>query len=142
MKSDQDQITGFEILSEQQCRELLASRDLGRIAFPVGDEIEIFPVNYATDGTIVVFRTGTGTKLTGSTASRVAFEVDDWDAAKKVGWSVVLKGVAEEVTSGTDPFSTALRTRNVVPLVPGENDYWIAVYPATISGRRFRSVEA
>jgi uncharacterized protein len=142
MKSDQDQIAGFEILSEQQCRELLASRDLGRIAFPVGDEIEIFPVNYATDGTIVVFRTGTGTKLTGSTASRVAFEVDDWDAAKKVGWSVVLKGVAEEVTSGTDPFSTALRTRNVVPLVPGEHDYWIAVYPATISGRRFRSVEA
>jgi uncharacterized protein len=140
MKSDQDQVAGvLEILSEHQCRELLASRDLGRIAFPVGDETEIFPVNYATDGTIVVFRTGTGTKLTRSTASRVAFEVDEWDAANKVGWSVVLKGVAQEVTRGTDPFSTALRTRNVVPLVPGEHDYWIAIYPATISGRRFRS---
>jgi len=141
LKSDHDHMAGaLEILSEEECRELLASRDLGRIAFPVGDETEIFPVNYATDGTIVIFRTGPGTKLTQSTASRVAFEVDEWDAAKKLGWSVVLKGVAQEVTRGTDPFSTVLRTRNVSPLVPGEHDYWIAIYPATITGRRFRTV--
>lgn len=129
---------GLEILSEEQCRELLASRDLGRIAFAHAENIEIFPVNYSTDGTIVVFRTGAGTKLAHSTVPRVAFEVDDWDVAKKIGWSVVLKGVAQEVTSGTDPFSTILRTRDVVPLVPGEHDYWIAIYPAEISGRRFR----
>src|SRR5665213_1306148 len=85
---------GLEILSEQTCRELLASRDLGRIAFPMGEDTEIFPVNYSTDGTIVVFRTGAGTKLTQSTVARVAFEVDEWNAANKVGWSVVLKGVA------------------------------------------------
>lgn len=132
---------GLEILSEHQCRELLASRDLGRIAFPLGDDTEIFPVNYSTDGTIVVFRTGAGTKLAQSPVSRVAFEVDEWDATKQVGWSVVLKGVAQEVTSGTDPFSTALRTRKVVPLAPGEHDYWIAIYPAKISGRRFQGVQ-
>ena len=129
---------GMEILSERECRELLASRDLGRIAFPLGGETEIFPVNYATDGIIIVFRTGTGTKLTRSTVSRVTFEVDEWDPAERVGWSVVLKGVAEEVTTGIDPFAAALRSRQVAPLAPGEHDYWIAVYPATISGRRFR----
>lgn len=138
MKTDQNQTDGgLEILSEHQCSELLASRDLGRIAFPFREDTEIFPVNYSTDGTIVVFRTGTGTKLDQSTATRVAFEVDEWDAAKKVGWSVVLKGVAQEVTRGIDPFATALRSRPVVPLAPGEHDYWIAIYPATISGRRF-----
>jgi hypothetical protein len=129
---------GLEVLSEDECRELLASRDLGRIAFPAGSEIEIFPVNYSTDGTIVVFRTGTGTKLAQSTVARVAFEVDDWDAETKVGWSVVLKGVAQEVTLGSDPFTTALRARPVFPLAPGEHGYWIAIYPAEISGRRFR----
>jgi nitroimidazol reductase NimA-like FMN-containing flavoprotein (pyridoxamine 5'-phosphate oxidase superfamily) len=129
---------GLEVLSEPMCRELLASRDLGRIAFPLGGDTEIFPVNYSTDGTIVVFRTGTGTKLAQSTVSRVAFEVDEWDEAEKVGWSVVLKGVAQEVTLGSDPFAAALRARPVVPLAPGEHDYWIAIYPATISGRRFR----
>jgi hypothetical protein len=138
MKSDHNQPGGgLEILSEQQCRELLSSRDLGRIAFQLGEDTEIFPVNYSTDGTIVVFRTGTGTKLDQSTVTRVAFEVDDWDAARKVGWSVVLKGVAQEVTRGIDPFATALRSRPVVPLAPGEHDYWIAIYPATVSGRRF-----
>jgi uncharacterized protein len=129
---------GIEILSEHQCRELLASRDLGRIAFPLGDETEIFPVNYSTDGVIVVFRSNRGTKLTRSTVSRVTFEVDEWDPAEKVGWSVVLKGVAEEVTGGIDPFATALRSREVTPRAPGDHDYWIAVYPASITGRRFR----
>ena len=130
----------LEILTEPQCRELLASHDLGRIAFPLGADTEVFPVNYSTDGTIVVFRTGSGTKLAESTVSRVTFEVDEWDATTKVGWSVVLKGIAEEVTRGTDPFSQALRAREVVPLVPGEHDFWIAIYPATISGRRFRGL--
>ena len=127
----------LDILSEEQCRELLASRDLGRVAFPLGDATEIFPVNYSTDGVIVVFRTAPGTKLAQVMVSRVSFEVDDWDAAAKVGWSVVLKGVAQEVTAGIDPFSTTLRAGNVEPLAPGEHDHWIAIYPAEISGRRF-----
>lgn len=128
----------LEVLSEDQCRELLASRDLGRIAFPAGGETEILPVNYATDGVMVVFRTAPGTKLQWVTASRVSFEVDDWDAEAEVGWSVVLKGVAQEVTSGLDPFSAALRSHMVEPLAPGEHDHWIAVYPSVISGRRLR----
>jgi nitroimidazol reductase NimA-like FMN-containing flavoprotein (pyridoxamine 5'-phosphate oxidase superfamily) len=133
---------GLEILSEEQCRELLDSRDLGRIAFPLGDETEIFPVNYSTDGTIIVFRTAPGTKLAQSTLSRVAFEVDDWDPAAKIGWSVVLKGIAQEVTSGIDPFAAALRAGEIDPLAPGEHEHWIAIYPAEISGRRFRRAPA
>ncbi|TME57498.1 MAG: pyridoxamine 5'-phosphate oxidase family protein [Chloroflexi bacterium] len=69
---------------------------------------------------------------------RVAFEVDDWNAETGVGWSVVIKGVAEEITSGIDPFAMALRGRLVVPLAPGSREYWIAIYPSEITGRRFR----
>jgi nitroimidazol reductase NimA-like FMN-containing flavoprotein (pyridoxamine 5'-phosphate oxidase superfamily) len=133
-RSDHD----LDVLTEQQCVELLASRKLGRIAFPVADRIEIFPVNYATDGAIVVFRTAPGTKLDSVTTSRVAFEIDDWNEDQSVGWSVVLKGVAQEVTTGSDPFAATLRTRNVWPLAPGDHDHWIAIYPAEITGRRFR----
>lgn len=139
--STRDEISpdgSLEILTEHQCLELLASRSVGRIAFPVGDETEIFPVNYATDGAIVVFRTSPGTRLAESVQARVAFEVDDWDPEAKVGWSVVLKGVAQVVTGGADPFANALRSRKVEPLAPGEREHWIAVYPAQLSGRRFR----
>ena len=137
-ESDDRSDGGLDVLSEHQCRELLASQNLGRIAFPLLGETEIFPVNYSIDGVIVVFRTARGTKLAQSTASRVAFEVDGWDPEAQVGWSVVLKGVAQEVAGRIDPFSSALRSRKVEPLAPGERDCWIAIYPAEISGRRFR----
>jgi uncharacterized protein len=127
----------LEVLSEDQCRELLASRDLGRIAFSIGGQPEIFPVNYAADGLAVVFRTAADTKLQMAIMARVAFEVDDWDPDSRVGWSVVLKGVAEEVTTGIDPFSAALRERPIFTLAPGIRESWIAVYPAEVSGRRF-----
>jgi uncharacterized protein len=48
---------------------------------------------------MVVFRTGEGTKLDAAiVGSRVAFEVDETDAAARTGWSVVVRGEAVEVT--------------------------------------------
>lgn len=129
---------GLEVLSEQQCLELLASRDLGRIVFSIGDQPEALPVNYATDGSIVVFRIGEGQKAQQVVLRKVAFEVDSWDSEAGVGWSVLLKGVAQEVTTGIEPFAAALRERPVNPLAPGVRERWIAVYPAEITGRRFR----
>lgn len=129
----------MEVLSEEQCVELLASSDLGRIGLAFEGQPEIFPVNYATDGKIVVFRTAQGTRLDQATVGRIAFEVDSWNAQTGVGWSVLLKGVAQEVTRGKDPFAATLRERPVRPLAPGERELWIAIYPAEISGRRFRA---
>lgn len=136
--AEPDQSDVLEILSEFQCTELLASRDLGRIAFSIEDQPEILPINYATDGSIVVFRTASGTRLEEAVKRRVAFEVDSWDPDTGIGWSVVVKGIAQEVTTGIDPFAAALRQRPVYPLAPGEREEWIAVYPSEISGRRFR----
>jgi nitroimidazol reductase NimA-like FMN-containing flavoprotein (pyridoxamine 5'-phosphate oxidase superfamily) len=128
----------LEAMDEHMCLEYLHSASLGRVAFVNGGEIEIFPVNYASDGSIVIYRTAAGTRLERAPRARVAFEVDGWDAPTLTGWSVVLKGVAIDVTSGTDPFSKALRDRNVVPLAPGKRERWIAIYPALVTGRRFR----
>lgn len=129
----------MEVLSEGQCVELLSSCDLGRIGLALDGRPEVFPVNYATDGKVVVFRTARGTKLDQATVGRIAFEVDSWDPGSGVGWSVLLKGVAQEVTLGMDPFASTLRERPVRPLAPGERELWIAIYPAEISGRRFHS---
>ena len=128
----------MEVLDEHYCLEYLHGSSLGRVAFLYGDEIDIFPVNYACDGSIVVYRTAAGTLLERAPRVRVAFEVDGWDAGRRMGWSVVLKGVALDVTQGDDPFSRSLRERKVVPLAPGRRERWIAIYPAQITGRRFR----
>jgi uncharacterized protein len=128
----------LEVLDEQQCQTLIRSRNIGRIAFELDGEPEILPINYTTDGTTVVFRTAEDTRLREAVKRRVAFEVDDWEPTTGVGWSVVVKGVAEEITRGIDPFAIALRSRPVIPLAPGAREIWIAVYPSEITGRRFR----
>jgi nitroimidazol reductase NimA-like FMN-containing flavoprotein (pyridoxamine 5'-phosphate oxidase superfamily) len=129
---------GMEILDEHHCLEYLHGARIGRIAFQAGENIEILPINYAADGAVVVFRTASGTILERALIGRVAFEVDGRDVEAGVAWSVVLKGVADEITKDIDPFAEALRARQVRPLAPGQRERWIGIYPSEISGRRFR----
>jgi hypothetical protein len=85
----------------------------------------------------VVIRTGTGTKLYGATRSEVAFEVDDLDRAGRTGWSVVLTGVAQEVTDLDRPdLVERLAVTAIEPWAPGDKPTLLRLAPATVSGRR------
>ena len=50
-------------LNEDECWNLLARCQLGRLAVDVDGEPDIFPVNYVVDGPRVLFRTAPGSKL-------------------------------------------------------------------------------
>jgi len=125
------------VLTEDECLALLRSRDVGRIAWDLEGKVEIFPVNYGMEGTTIVFRTGPGTKLDAVPTTAVAFEVDSWDAASGIGWSVVAKGHAEEVTTNPGRVAEHLRRVPVHPAAPGEKWHWMAIKPLEITGRRF-----
>jgi len=59
-----------------------------RIAFAAGGEVVILPVSFLVDGQDVVFRTGTGSKLSALEVGHyVGFEADSYDAAAAAGWS-------------------------------------------------------
>ena len=128
----------IEILSEEQCLDLLRSHRVGRIAMTDRGQPLIFPVNYAADDRAVVFRTAPGMKLTASPMSKVAFEIDEVDTAAGTAWSVMVQGVAYEITSALDHLSERLRSLVVEPMAPGERKHWVAVMRREISGRRFR----
>jgi nitroimidazol reductase NimA-like FMN-containing flavoprotein (pyridoxamine 5'-phosphate oxidase superfamily) len=128
---------GMAVLTEDECLVLLGSHEVGRIAFSTDDRIEILPVNYGIEGRIIVFRTNAGTKLSAARASAVAFEVDGWESASGVGWSVVAKGRAEEITMNPGRASEHLRWVPVHPAAPGDRWHWIAIMPTEITGRRF-----
>ncbi|HZK58775.1 MAG TPA: pyridoxamine 5'-phosphate oxidase family protein, partial [Cryobacterium sp.] len=82
-----------EILSEDECWELLLSASLGRLGLSVADEPEIFPVNFVAADKRLVFRTAEGTKLLELTVNnRVALETDG--VGRDEAWSVVVKGTA------------------------------------------------
>jgi nitroimidazol reductase NimA-like FMN-containing flavoprotein (pyridoxamine 5'-phosphate oxidase superfamily) len=130
-------MNGMNLLTEDDCLALLRSRELGRIAFEFEGKVEIFPVNYGMGGIAIVFRTSPGTKLDAVPKTVVAFEVDSWDAESGIGWSVVAKGRAEEITTNPGRVAEHLRWVPVHPAAPGDRWHWLGIMPSEITGRRF-----
>lgn len=128
-----------EALDRATCIALLAGHRVGRLAV-VGDrgQPEIFPISYVADGANVVFRSGAGKKLAGSSLRRVALEIDSYDLVSGEGWSVVVKGTAREITDALDPASCSARELPVEPWTPGEGLSWLRIVTREITGRHFR----
>jgi len=128
----------LEEIPESECVEILREHSVGRIGFVVDGWPQIFPVNYGWKAGAIVIRTASGTKLSYAPESRVAFEIDAYDAAAGVGWSVMVQGIAHNVTEAADDFSWTARGAFVHPLAPGEKPHRIGIDPVKITGRRFR----
>jgi hypothetical protein len=92
----------------------------------------IFVVNYGLDGDVIVIRTHPGTKLTHADHANVTFEVDEIDARTRSGWSVLVRGLTEEV-GPTDREELTARTHaaQVQPWAPGEFGHWLRLIPTT-----------
>ena len=127
----------LEELSEQECERLLAGQDLGRVAMVIDGRPHIFPVNYVFADGVVVFRTGEGLKLERSPMTAVAFETDGIDEAKRLAWSVIVEGTAQNITNTIDTRSERLRHLSVSPAAPGDRSFWVGIYVSHVSGRRF-----
>lgn len=133
-----DKPAELEPMAEQECLHLLGLHRLGRVALDVDGRPQVFPVNYALSGRVVAFRTAPGTKLANAPMSHVAFEIDDYDSMTGVGWSVMVKGIAYEITEALDHDSVKARAQLIRPMAPGQRDRWVAIRPDEITGRRFR----
>jgi nitroimidazol reductase NimA-like FMN-containing flavoprotein (pyridoxamine 5'-phosphate oxidase superfamily) len=128
----------LETLTESECLDLLATHHVGRLAVVVNERPLIFPVNYALGDRIVAIRTADGTKLAAARNAHVAFEIDGYDVDAGWGWSVLVQGVAYEITEAVDRQSELARRLLVEPLAPGSHDRWLGIHPVAITGRRFQ----
>lgn len=113
---------GFVELTTDQCRELLDTDQIGRLAFVTPSGPRIVPVNYVVEGDELRFRTTPYSELaTYAVGEQVAFEIDHLDHERERGWSVVAHGLCARVdpdddAEGRDPEPWAGGTR---PLVLG-----------------------
>src|SRR5579864_360339 len=128
----------IEEIPRGECLELLRSTPVGRVGGTADGRPFVLPVNYAVDGDRVVFRTSPGTKLAGSAFARVAFEIDGYDPKDRGGWSVLVVGVASDISDMIDELSTKLRVLDLEPWPAGEKSHWVAILPESITGRRVR----
>ncbi|MFE1826664.1 helix-turn-helix domain-containing protein [Streptomyces yangpuensis] len=132
-------------LGEPECRDLLGTHGVGRIAVFTPEGPAVVPVNYLMAGTDIAFRTsavsavGRSAGVAGPAGAagrtEAAFEIDNIDDVTATGWSVLAVGVLEGVT---DP--NVLRHLNATarssPWAGGDRDQWMRLTPARVTGRR------
>jgi nitroimidazol reductase NimA-like FMN-containing flavoprotein (pyridoxamine 5'-phosphate oxidase superfamily) len=127
----------MEVLDGDECYRLLASQQIGRLGVNAEHYPLIYPVNYGLDNGVIVIRTRAGTKLAAADHANVTFEVDEIDQRTRSGWSVLVRGLAEEVTSDHRADLVRRTTGSgVTPWAPGDHGHWLRLIPQDISGRR------
>ncbi|MGY1616373.1 pyridoxamine 5'-phosphate oxidase family protein [Geodermatophilus sp. SYSU D00691] len=127
----------LDVIPVDECYELLAGHEVGRLGVVAGHYPLIIPVNYGMDGRTLVIRTHPGTTLTAAAHANVTFEVDDIDRVTRSGWSVLVRGLAEEVGPEHRPgLVERTHATGVQPWAPGEHGSWLRVIPHEVTGRR------
>jgi len=124
----------FRPLSREECEQRLAEHRAGRVAWQAADGPMVLPVSYRVHVGKVSFRTspyGVLSRLAAPT--NVAFEIDDIDLDAGTGWSVLVRGRAQAVTSSY--VLTTLWKDGPVPWATGTRNLFISIEPHSISGR-------
>jgi nitroimidazol reductase NimA-like FMN-containing flavoprotein (pyridoxamine 5'-phosphate oxidase superfamily) len=126
---------GLAVLSQDACRQRLASGYTGRLGLVVDAAPVILPVNYRyVDGAVFV-RTAPGTKLDAALRGDVmCLEIDEIDDEFHHGWSVLATGPARVLDAD------ALEAVDRLPLrpwaSPSARTHVICIEPLELSGRR------
>lgn len=93
----------LELLSQEECIELLRSKTVGRLGLSASSLPFVLPVRYVVDRDRILMRTGQDTRMAAATSDAVvAFEVDEFDPTLDAGWSVLVQGFAREVRGGAE----------------------------------------
>lgn len=129
-------------LPTEECLRLLGSVAMGRVVFTQRALPAIRPVNHLVDDNAIIIRTHLGGGLSSAVgASRgvvVAYEADELDPERRVGWSVVVTGIARMVT---DSRLVARYEQLLHPWVSMEMDCVVRIEPQLVSGYRLVPAE-
>lgn len=128
----------IEELGRQECLALLATQRLGRLGVVVDGVPLVLPMQFALDDEIVVLQTNQGAKSLHAPLTSVSFEVDHVDWEQGVGWSVLIQGIGEDISTAIDDRSEDRRSLAVHSWAPPPADRWLTIVPRTITGRRIR----
>jgi nitroimidazol reductase NimA-like FMN-containing flavoprotein (pyridoxamine 5'-phosphate oxidase superfamily) len=132
---------GMIELSDAECRDLLRTTRIGRVAVVVHDCPVVLPVNYRlveTTGPVwLAIRTRPGNVMDQPLTS-VGFEIDGIDEVGERGWSVLVRGTLHRV----DPDAAEFRQRfDPQPWITEHRDAWLVIDPFSITGRRVESLD-
>jgi len=123
------------IISPAECLRLLESVPVGRLVYTRGGLPAVRLVNFVLDEDTIVFTTGRGDKFQAAERGDVvAFEADDLDAERHLGWTVTAVGHLSVVTA-----DGAADLRRRLPLhswMPMDDAQLVRLAIESIHGRR------
>jgi nitroimidazol reductase NimA-like FMN-containing flavoprotein (pyridoxamine 5'-phosphate oxidase superfamily) len=117
----------------------MSTQRLGRLGVVVDGVPLVLPMQFVLDGETVVLQTNQGAKVLHVPLTSVSFEVDQVDWEQGVGWSVIIQGLGEDISTAIDERSEALRLLAIHSWAPPPADRWLMIIPRVITGRRVRS---
>jgi uncharacterized protein len=127
--------SGLEILDDEECLKLLTSTAVGRLVFTQGGLPVVRLVNFAVDDRTVVFATADGDKYRAAERGDVvAFEVDDVDHDRHLGWTVTATGHLSVVEP--EEAETITSIMPVRPWAPIRDSHLIRLAIEVLDGRR------
>ncbi len=128
-------------LTREECLELLRGAVVGRIGYVTDGMAIIIPVNFALLDGDIVFCTAKGSKLSWlSLRERVTFEADESRPADHEGWSVLIQGVAREVTHPEE--LAVLRRGPLHSWLRSPHEHWVRIRIEAMSGRALHRAPA
>jgi uncharacterized protein len=133
----QTRTDNLEPLDREACLLLLTGVDVGRIAWADGEDVMVFPLNFALDGEDIVMRTSSEVicaEVAGT--HRLTFQADDFEPAFRTGWTVLASGSAVEVT---DPAELEHLTTLVQPWRSEDDLRLLRLRVHAMTGRRLRT---
>ncbi|KOU22587.1 DNA-binding protein [Streptomyces sp. WM6372] len=122
-------------LDEAECRRLLATHGVGRIAVFLPDGPAVLPVNYLVAGSDIAFRTAEGATAARAAGTEAAFEIDNIDDVTASGWSVLAVGELAPVADAEDLHHLNATARSH-PWAGGARAHWMKLTPVRLTGRR------
>ncbi|MCB5163866.1 pyridoxamine 5'-phosphate oxidase family protein [Streptomyces bambusae] len=122
-------------LDEPECRRLLGTHGVGRLAVFTSEGPSVVPVNYLVVGAAIAFRTAEETVAARARGTEAAFEIDHIDEVTAEGWSVLAVGALEAVTDGDEQRHLAATARSR-PWPGGSHVHWMKLTPVRLTGRR------
>ncbi len=131
-----DEPRQMEELSRAESLRLLGTVAFGRVGFTIRGLQAIRPVNHLMDGERVIIRTREWSDLMAIASGQgatVAYEGDDIDTDRHVGWSVIVRGPVRVVSEADE---AARYMERLSSWAPGRRDNILFIQPEFVSGIR------
>jgi uncharacterized protein len=122
-------------LDRSTCLALLATQHVGRLIVDAAVPV-VRVVNYTAFEHTIMFRSDPAPQIDALLDRPVSFEADMVDEHTHSGWSVVVRGVAHDVSTHLAGFGQS--GANVEPWAPGPKSRWIGISIEDVTGRILR----